>query len=241
MSVKFMNITVLGLSLGLLSGCTTTATPSKVEQPTSATSVANQINVEQRQRITGNISGYDVEKYQFYGKKGQLLRVVRQDTSQKIELGLEYLGKGVGSATDSLAGDYQILPYTGEYQLIIGQTRNDARKSNAPINYNLTAYISDLHQPQGVADMTYQCDNNQTLSVNYTGNMATASFNNQIEKMVLNRNYGGGDNLVYANKNYMLSITTPSERNFTQSMVNSLNSLKTDANGVVILQNCQVK
>lgn len=224
------------------------------QQPAPAP-VQAQGAVAQQYNYTGSLSGYESRVYQVTAQKGQLLRVVRSNTSPKLEINLRYVGNDSNAANQPLRGDFQVLPASGTYEIIIGQTRNDARKApNVELPYNLQVFVENMaatQQPvsvpaQGInqvagTQVTYVCDRGATFNVVYSGNRANLTINGQPQSLELSRQYGGQDNPVFANKDYMISVGVVTPGNYQQSELYSILSFKRSANGEAIYQNCQVK
>lgn len=206
---------------------------------------------QQQYNYTGSISGTETRVYQFTAQRGQLLRVVRTNTSQKIDVNLRYVGNDAAARNAVLRGDYQILPATGTYEIIVGQSRQDARKQPlANVGYNLQVVIENVagatySQPQSYASnsssVNYVCDNGTNFTVVYTGSTASLNIRGVPQTLYLNSQYGGADNPVFTNKDYMLSVGTPTVGNYRQSEIYSILSFAKSRNGQAIYQNCQVR
>lgn len=254
MMKKILPIAVSALLIGL-SGCassgqsntsntSTSKLPSRPNQGTQTnhTSQVTQTNQGAVLNMSGSVKGFDVANYQFSGKKGQVLRIVRNNTSPKIQLSLSSLD--VQGDPIMLSGDYQVLPYTGRYQLVVGQNRNDARDSSAPVAYNLSARLEDQKVSTAATganvSVNYRCDDGKNLSVAYSGmQSARVSVGGIAETLRFDNQYSKPNNPVFSSKDYMLSVGTADSGNLQQSQVYSLNSFKRSQDGEIVVQDCQ--
>lgn len=194
--------------------------------------------------IEGSLTGYNSQEYIFKANANQVLRVVRENTSDNVVLTLQYLGTNTN--IEALSGDFQVLPYTGEYKLVVSQTRNDARNNpKAEIKFNLKAYVTDQQNNSNQHNdvVNYKCDNNKTLDVTYRfankDSSATVSYENTLQLLKFDPQYSKQNNPVFSNSRYMLSIGTVKEGVFGDSTVYSLIDLQQSKDGYLLLQNCQ--
>ena len=246
-SKKILALAFVMSCIATLAGCNTT--PDNSSQYTNAVETSHKnshSNIANPQvlDIKGSITGYDTKEYIFHAQANQVLRVVRQNTSDDVVLNLLYLGNN--NKTSELSGDFQVLPYTGDYKLIVSQTRNDARKhANTAINFNLKAFITDQQQPSNQQNyvVNYKCDSNKNLSVTYHFNnqktSATVTYDNISQQLNFDDQYSKKNNPVFSNNNYLLSVGTINDGVFGDSMVYSLIDLKKSKDGYALLQNCQ--
>lgn len=251
-SKKIFALALVTSYIAALSGCNTTSENNSQYANTAETSHTNSQSNSAHSNVTnpqsldikGSITGYDTKEYIFHAQANQVLRVVRQNTSDDVVLKLLYLGNN--NKTSELSGDFQVLPYTGDYKLIVSQTRNDARKHpNTAINFNLKAFITDQQQPSNQQNyvVNYECDGNKNLSVTYHFNnqktSATVTYGGISQQLNFDTQYSKKNNPVFSNNNYSLSVGTINDGVFGDSTVYSLVDLKKSKDGYLLLQNCQ--
>lgn len=248
---KLIPMLIVGTTAtAFLFGCSaeqTNSTSINTSKNTPVTNITAQHAQEQAFKMTGTITGNKADTYNFSAQKGQILRVIRNNTSPDIQLNVQYLGSTNSPAGQtSLDGNYQTLPFTGNYQIIVNQTRNDARNHpNATLHYDLTTRIENVKAATNTANITvrYQCDDNKGLTINYflNGNtaMAAINFQNVSQNLQLDGRYSQPNNPVYSNADYMISVGTPDSGNLNQSTIYSVNSFHNSSDGEIVLQNCQ--
>ena len=94
-SKKILALALVMSCISALSGFKTT--PDKYSQYTNAVETSHKnshSNIANPQvlDIKGSITGYDTKEYIFHAQANQVLRVVRQNTSDDVVLNLLYLG-----------------------------------------------------------------------------------------------------------------------------------------------------
>ncbi|MFU2127863.1 hypothetical protein ACLQ85_07450 [Gallibacterium anatis] len=232
--------------LGLAQACSINAAQSTNNSNDGAAVNTNDFAVqfakgENFAELKGTIKGYDVDRYSFYAKQGQLLTLETIDNDRQIQFSLSH------AKADNLSATYQVLPYSGKYTLTVYQTRNDARKQpNAKRVYDVKLKISNAAQANtgknNSGDVVYRCDNGKDLNVSYQKDQVNVFWQGKTEVLKQDKKLSQDDNFVFANQHYMLSVEALNTQNWQQSKVNSWLQLgKTASQDKVLLQECVAK
>ncbi|OBX01739.1 DUF7606 domain-containing protein [Gallibacterium genomosp. 1] len=242
--MKLKLVTVLFV-LGLAQACSVNAEQSTNNSNDGAAVNTNDFSVqfakgENFAELKGTIKGYDVDRYSFYAKQGQLLTLETIDNDRQIQFSLNH-----AKATANLSAIYQVLPYSGKYTLTVYQTRNDARKQpNVKRVYNVKLKIINVEQKniKGINDIVYRCDNGKDLKISYQQDQVNVFWQGKMELLKWDKQLSQGDHFVFANQYYMLSVEALNTQNWQQSKVNSWLQLgKTASQDKVLLQECVAK
>ncbi|MEH8023687.1 hypothetical protein P9079_05500 [Gallibacterium anatis] len=242
--MKLKLVTVLFV-LGLAQACSVNAAQSTNNSNDGAAVNTNDFSVqfakgENFAELKGTIKGYDVDRYSFYAKQGQLLTLETIDNDRQIQFSLNH-----AKATANLSAIYQVLPYSGKYTLTVYQTRNDARKQpNVKRVYNVKLKIINVEQKniKGINDIVYRCDNGKDLKISYQQDQVNVFWQGKTEVLKQDKKLSQDDNFVFANQHYMLSVEALNKQNWQQSKVNSWLQLgKTASQDKVLLQECVAK
>lgn len=242
--MKLKLVTVLFV-LGLAQACSVNAAQSTNNSNDGAAVNTNDFSVqfakgENFAELKGTIKGYDVDRYSFYAKQGQLLTLETIDNDRQIQFSLNH-----AKATANLSAIYQVLPYSGKYTLTVYQTRNDARKQpNVKRVYNVKLKIINVEQKniKGINDIVYRCDNGKDLKISYQQDQVNVFWQGKMELLKWDKQLSQGDNFIFANQYYMLSVEALNTQNWQQSKVNSWLQLgKTASQDKVLLQECVAK
>ncbi|WIM84846.1 hypothetical protein QP020_02090 [Gallibacterium anatis] len=230
---------------GLAQACSVNAAQSTNNSNDGAAVNTNDFSVqfakgENFAELKGTIKGYDVDRYSFYAKQGQLLTLETIDNDRQIQFSLNH-----AKATANLSAIYQVLPYSGKYTLTVYQTRNDARKQpNVKRVYNVKLKIINVEQKniKGINDIVYRCDNGKDLKISYQQDQVNVFWQGKTEVLKQDKKLSQDDNFVFANQHYMLSVEALNKQNWQQSKVNSWLQLgKTASQDKVLLQECVAK
>lgn len=241
--MKLKLVTVLFV-LGLAQACSVNAAQSTNNSNDGAAVNTNDFSVqfakgENFAELKGTIKGYDVDRYSFYAKQGQLLTLETIDNDRQIQFSLSH------AKADNLSATYQVLPYSGKYTLTVYQTRNDARKQpNVKRVYNVKLKIINVEQKniKGINDIVYRCDNGKDLKISYQQDQVNVFWQGKTEVLKQDKKLSQDDNFVFANQHYMLSVEALNKQNWQQSKVNSWLQLgKTASQDKVLLQECVAK
>ena len=242
--MKLKLVTVLFV-LGLAQACSINAAQSTNNSNDGAAVNTNDFSVqfakgENFAELKGTIKGYDVDRYSFYAKQGQLLTLETIDNDRQIQFSLNH-----AKATANLSAIYQVLPYSGKYTLTVYQTRNDARKQpNVKRVYNVKLKIINVEQKniKGINDIVYRCDNGKDLKISYQQDQVNVFWQGKTEVLQQDKKLSQDDNFVFANQHYMLSVEALNKQNWQQSKVNSWLQLgKIASQDKVLLQECVAK
>lgn len=106
-------------------------TPKAYEQRSRIPVKQISLNAQGAARLVGSVRGLGMDTYQFSGNAGDVIRIISAKTTAmefaifSPEMGMRF-------------GNYQVLPYTGVYELRIVNNRKDSARNRKARHYDVT-------------------------------------------------------------------------------------------------------